>query len=86
MTNTDINELKKRENVNKKISQLVLQEKWLSHFKPKRGEKQRTKHKLKIKPIKVVNNEKFREKAKLNQTYLQELKREIEKTMNLYKQ
>ena len=86
MTAVTDGERNKRKDANIKISQLAIQEKWLSAFRPKRSEKQRSKHKLRVKSVNITNNKSTVEKKKLNQTYLQELKKEMQRTINLYKE
>ncbi|KAF7457650.1 hypothetical protein HWI79_1737 [Cryptosporidium felis] len=73
-----------REIINKRISKLAQQEKWLESFKPKRSEKQRKKVKIKKKSIKIVKGKKPIKQRKTNPTILKRLKDEMQRTINLY--
>ncbi|KAL5370346.1 hypothetical protein CPHLJ_1g1065 [Cryptosporidium parvum] len=85
MTKITREERERREKVNREITRLAQQEKWLESFRPKREEKNRVKVQIKKKAIKIVKEKVSKKKKKLNPKLLQELNNEIQRTMTLYK-
>ncbi|KAL3129808.1 hypothetical protein CHM_1g1065 [Cryptosporidium hominis] len=84
MTKITREERERREKVNREITRLAQQEKWLESFRPKREEKNRVKVQIKKKAIKIVKEKVSKKKKKLNSKLLQELNNEIQRTMTLY--
>lgn len=85
MTKITREERERREKVNREITKLAQQEKWLESFRPKREEKNRVKVQIKKKAINIVKEKVSKKKKKLNPKLLQELNNEIQRTMTLYK-
>ncbi|OLQ18580.1 hypothetical protein ChUKH1_05865 [Cryptosporidium hominis] len=84
MTKITREERERREKVNREITRLAQQEKWLESFRPKREEKNRVKVQIKKKAIKIVKEKVSKKKKKLNSKLLQELNNEIQRMMTLY--
>ncbi|TRY53403.1 Uncharacterized protein CTYZ_00003693 [Cryptosporidium tyzzeri] len=84
MTKITREERERREKVNREITRLAQQEKWLESFRPKREEKNRVKVQIKKKAIKIVKEKVSKKKKKLNPKLLQELNNEIQRTITLY--
>ncbi|KAK9174299.1 hypothetical protein CmeUKMEL1_00245 [Cryptosporidium meleagridis] len=84
MTKITKEERERREKVNREITRLAQQEKWLESFRPKREEKNRVRAQIKKKTIKIVKEKVPKKKKKLNSKLLQELNNEIQRTMTLY--
>ncbi|OII74550.1 uncharacterized protein cubi_00103 [Cryptosporidium ubiquitum] len=78
-------EREKRERVNKEITKLAQQEKWLESFRPKREEKNRVKVQIKKQAVKIVKEKTLKKRKKLNPKLIEELNNEIQRTITLYK-
>lgn len=74
----------RREEVNREITKLAQQEKWLESFRPKRNEKSRAKVQMKKRSVKIVKEKATKCRKKLNPKLLKELNNEIKRTMALY--
>lgn len=74
----------RRERVNREVTKLAQQEKWLESFRPKRDEKSRAKVQIKKRSVKIVKERKKKKKKKINPKLLKELNNEIKRTMALY--